>query len=62
MDAGGLATGKSPLHSLRVQSWAAICLLIFFPDGSKDSVGEDAYEWRDNQYHQELAHGFMLLI
>jgi len=53
---------KSPqLHSLRVQSWTAICLLISFPDESKDSVGDDAYERRDNQYNQELTHGFTLL-
>ena len=50
----------SPLHSLRVQSWTAICLLIFFPDESKDSVGDDAYERRDNQYHQELTHNVVL--
>ena len=53
---------KSPLHSLRVQSLTAICLLISFPDELKDSVGDDAYERRDNQYHQELTHDFMLLV
>ena len=51
---------KSPLHSLRVQSWTAICLLIFFPDKSKDGVGDDAYERRNDQYRQELTHDVAL--
>ena len=46
---------KSPLHSLRVQSWTTICLLIFLPDESKHSVGDDAYERRDNLFRMSPA-------
>ena len=55
-----------PSSSLRIQSRtgrAAIGLPgIFLPDESKDGVRNDAYEWRDGYYDEELAHGFMLLM
>lgn len=55
-----------PSSSLRIQSRigrAAIGLPgIFLPDESKDGVRNDAYEWWDGYYDEELAHGFMLLM
>lgn len=35
-----------------------ICSLVFLPDKSNDSVGNDAYERWNDQYRQELTHDF----